>query len=53
MVWVVYPDEKVIDVWTPAGDDNMLVRTLGINDTLDGGAPLPGFTLPVKNVFPE
>jgi hypothetical protein len=28
-------------------------KTYGINDTLDGGNVLPGFTLPVKDIFAE
>ncbi len=28
------------------------VRVFTINDTLDGGAVLPGFTLAVKDIFP-
>jgi hypothetical protein len=27
------------------------MRTLGLNDTLDGGEVLPGFTLPVRDLF--
>lgn len=48
MVWLVYPSRRLIEVLTPT--DRQL---LGIEDTLDGGDVLPGFTLPIKNVFPE
>jgi Uma2 family endonuclease len=48
MVWLVFPDEKRIEVYVPGED----VRELGINHTLDGGDVLPGFTLPVRDIFP-
>ena len=51
-VWVIYPEDKVIEAWTPA-DDGMTMKTLGENDTLNGGDALPGLELPVKSVFPE
>ncbi len=46
IVWVVYPDLQSVTVHTPEG-----AKTLEINDTLDGGEVLPGFKLPVKNIF--
>lgn len=47
MVWVVYPDTFEIEVYVPGQP----VRILGINDTLDGGTVLPGFTMAVRDVF--
>jgi Uma2 family endonuclease len=54
MVWVVYPGEQVVDVFvfTPNADGSIMLRTLDINGTLDGGEVLPGFTLPVRSIFP-
>jgi len=49
IVWVVDPDKQIVQLFVP----NEAPRTLGINDTLDGGTLLPGFTLPVKDIFPE
>lgn len=49
VVWMVKPVEKRVVVFAPGSP----ARTLGINDTLDGGAVLPGFTLAVKAIFPE
>ncbi len=46
IVWIIYPDSQTVVVHTPEG-----AKTLEINDTLDGGDVLPGFTLPVKDVF--
>jgi Uma2 family endonuclease len=51
IVWVVYPDEKVVDVWQPAGDGGMLVHKVTLDGTLEGGNVLPGFTLAVKDIF--
>lgn len=44
-----YIGGKIVVVFAPGSP----ARTLGINDTLDGGAVLPGFTLAVKAIFPE
>lgn len=52
MVWVVYAEEKVVDVFTPAQESEFRVQELTVNDTLDGGDILPGFTLPVRDIFP-
>jgi len=52
MVWVVYADEKVVDVFTPAQESEFRVQELTVADTLDGGDILPGFTLPVRDIFP-
>ncbi len=48
-VWMVYPETKQVQVYAPGQPP----RILGINDTLDGGEVLPGFTLPVRDIFPE
>ena len=47
LVWVVFPDTRTIDVHTLGSP----VYTLTEDDVLDGGAALPGFTLPVGEVF--
>lgn len=46
-VWVVRPEDKVIEVHAP-GQPVKLYREA---DTLDGGAVLPEFALPVAEVF--
>lgn len=48
MVWLVYPDKRLLEVLTL--DDRQL---LAENDTVEGGDVLPGFSLPVKDIFPE
>jgi Uma2 family endonuclease len=47
LVWVTYPDGKYIDVYRPG----LKVEILQVDDTLDGGDVLPGFRLPVREVF--
>ena len=47
LVWVADPDTRTVDVYqSDAG-----AITLGEEDTLDGAPVLPGFTLPVREVF--
>lgn len=47
VAWAVFPLAQRIEVYVPGQP----VRILNINDTLDGGAVLPGFTLPVREIF--
>ncbi len=47
LYWEIYPKRKQIDVYEPGKPP----RTLGINDTLDGGSVLPGFTLELTKLF--
>jgi Uma2 family endonuclease len=47
MVWLVFPDEQIVEVYVADED----VKTLGMDDTLDGGDVLPGFVLPVSKIF--
>jgi len=47
IVWLVFPDRQQIEVHT----DYAAVRTLGINDELDGGDVLPGFKLALREIF--
>jgi len=46
-VWYVYPDERVVRVYTSVED----CRTLTEADELDGGQLLPGFRLSVRELF--
>jgi Uma2 family endonuclease len=48
VVWAVYPDDKEIEVFAPGAVPVRLTSA----DTLDGGALLPGFSVPVKDLFP-
>jgi Uma2 family endonuclease len=49
IVWLVEPEEHRIEIYVTGQP----VKLLWENDTLDGGTLLPGFTLPVKDIFPE
>lgn len=49
VVWRIRPEEKAVVVFTPGKP----AKILGIEDTLDGGEVLPGFKLPVNDIFPE
>jgi Uma2 family endonuclease len=48
VVWVVNPQANIIEVYRPGQP----VTIAEVGDTLDGGDFLPGFTLPVKDIFP-
>jgi Uma2 family endonuclease len=48
LVWIVDPKYRTVEVHTSDG-----MRTLQGDDTLDGGDVLPGFTLPLRDVFPR
>jgi Uma2 family endonuclease len=46
-VWVVEPSRNVVSVYTPDRKSVMLT----VEDELDGGEVLPGFRLPVADIF--
>lgn len=47
LLWVVYPETKEVEVYTPG----QMMRKLMLEDSLDGGEVLPGFTLALKEIF--
>jgi Uma2 family endonuclease len=47
LIWQVYPKSKTVEVYTSPGR----FRTLGIDDTLDGGTVMPEFRLSVRTLF--
>ena len=49
LYWEIYPVEQSVDVYVPGQP----VKTYGINDTLDVGELLPGFTLAVRDLFEQ
>lgn len=49
LVWEIDPDARTVAVYTSVTD----VTTLTVADTLDGGTVLPGFTMPLRNLFAE
>lgn len=52
MVWNVYPDERVVEVWTQSADGQAQMRSLDVEEILDGGTVLPNFRLKVGDLFP-
>jgi Uma2 family endonuclease len=47
VVWLVDPDARGVEVWTRGAP----TRWVGEDDMLDGAPVLPGFRLPVRDVF--
>jgi Uma2 family endonuclease len=52
VVWAVYPDERTVYVFRLDEDGSLRSLPFGIDDTLEGGEVLPGFALPVRDIFP-
>jgi Uma2 family endonuclease len=53
LVWAIYADEQNVYVFQLDEDGSLRGKTFGIDDTLDGGDVLPGFSLPVREIFPD
>lgn len=51
LVWLVYPASRTVEVCTLDSDDNLQVETVGSDSKLNGAAVLPGFELPLSDVF--
>ena len=47
LLWVIYPMDREVEVHVPSE----ATRVLGMDDTLDGGAVLPGLHIRVAEVF--
>ena len=47
LVWLVYPETRAVEAHTSDGS-----VTLREHDTLSGGDVLPGFEIPVSDIFP-
>jgi len=47
LVWLVLPEQQLVEVYAPGQDVQIITR----DGTLDGGAVLPGFSLPVADIF--
>ena len=48
LVWVVWPERRELDAWTPGAQTP---RTLRGADVLDAGDVVPGFRLPLNEVW--
>jgi Uma2 family endonuclease len=49
LVWLVFPRPKAVEVYRP----DQPLDILGVEDMLDGYDVLPGFSQPVRSLFPE
>jgi Uma2 family endonuclease len=49
LYWELYPQSPSIDVYAPGQP----TRTIELDETLDGGDVLPGFKVPVRELFAE
>lgn len=49
VVWILDPEAKTVEVYTPSQKTSVF----GLKDTLVGGDVLPGFQVPVKDIFPD
>ncbi len=47
LIWIVHPETHTVEVHTPSG-----ATTLEDDDMLNGGDALPGFEIPVREIFP-
>ncbi len=47
VVWLVFPNKRYVEVYQPDSEMEVLLG----DDLLDGGDVLPGFTMPVADVF--
>ena len=47
LLWIVYPKGERVEVWTP----DQAARVLRVDDVLDGGDVVPGFRLPLAELF--
>jgi Uma2 family endonuclease len=47
LVWIVDPRDRTVEVFTAPTTSTLLRET----DTLDGAPVLPGFTLPLRDLF--
>jgi Uma2 family endonuclease len=47
LLWIVYPNARTVHVYRPGGE----VRVLSEDDVLDGEEVVPGFSLPVGEIF--
>ncbi|MCC6616023.1 MAG: Uma2 family endonuclease [Anaerolineae bacterium] len=51
LVWLIYPESETAEVCTRAADGTIQIAPLGQDGVLGGGDVLPGFTLPLKDVY--
>ncbi|GIK67547.1 MAG: hypothetical protein BroJett018_53410 [Chloroflexota bacterium] len=52
LVWLIYPDTRTVWVYEPQADGSWRLSKTAYEGTLDGGDVLPGFSIPVREIFP-
>ena len=52
MVWLIFPQQRLVEVYQPDVDVMLLVDNASRHDEIDGGAVLPRFKLAVREIFP-
>jgi Uma2 family endonuclease len=52
MVWLIFPEQRLVEVYQPDADVVLLVDNEQRHDVIDGDYVLPGFKLAVRDVFP-
>lgn len=52
MVWLIFPEQRLVEVYRPDVDVLLLVDNELRHDVLEGGDVLPGFSLALQNIFP-
>lgn len=53
IVWAVYPNERTVYTMRLEADGTLTSTPHGIDAELNGGAIIPGFKLPVRDIFPD
>jgi Uma2 family endonuclease len=51
LVWIVYPDQQIVDVWQAQPDGALRVESFDKGQTLRAGDLLPEFSLPIAALF--
>jgi Uma2 family endonuclease len=52
LAWIAYIKKRSVDAVRLDADGRLVIRPYNVNQVLDGEDVLPGFQLPVKDVFP-
>lgn len=52
IVWIIYPDRQVAYICRRSDDGSLNLSKVDAAGTLDGDDLLPGFTLPLRDIFP-
>ncbi len=53
IVWLVLPEREGIEQWTLDADGRMQSQFIDRDGEVSGGAALPSFTLPLRELFPK